>query len=595
MTYCARMNYNDFLRVLITRACFILAALMAVVPAHGETSSDDPIVRWLHISGHRAIWGSELKALMVTRTSPWYDFLPWIQARRYDPLILVSDLEKLRAYYRDLGYLAVSVHSTIEQLSADEIGLEIQITEGPLTRISRASVIGGEDIENAFGQLEGKPLSSDLVNKSVAEAVSGLRNKGYAFVRAEVETTTVAQQAELVLKLVPGPVCSVGVVQISGHKAMAENTILRGLTFKPGDQFSEEALQNSQYLLYRAGVFRSVALGLADSVAHDNRVDVALRVSERPFRTLRVGTGYDTDEDLWASGAWTHRNFGGDFRQFKLSGRVSGKNREAVIGLRQAHFRGSRNWLNIGGFVQRERQAAFVQEEVGGNISLERNLTRATDVITQFSSGVVDFSADSAFTEMKVGLLMDTRDDIFDPQSGMLAQFTVRERGRLFRSDSEFLQATAEGRWFRRIPLRSVLALRVQGGVIFELGKAGNVPNVERFFAGGLNSVRGWGVNELGPKDDQGEPTGGLSRVEMSMEVRTQIFFTLGTAIFVDVGNVDAKSGAFNLGSLKYAVGAGLRYLSPVGPVRFDVGYRLSDDSTVGKRIQYHISLGQAF
>ena len=597
MTHCDRMDYTDFLKVLFVRlrTCFILVALMAVAPAYGQNSSDDPIVRRLHISGDRVIWGSELKALMITRASPWYDFLPWIHARRYDPLIFASDLERLRAYYRGRGYLAVAVHSTVEHLDTDEIGLEIRITEGPLTRISRASVIGGEDMENAFEQLEGKPLSSDLVDKGISQVVSGLRNKGYAFVRAEVETTTVAQEVALVLKLAPGPVCSVGVVQISGYKAMAENTILRGLTFKSGDQFSEEALQNSQYLLYRAGVFRSVALGLADSVAHGNRVDVALRVSERPFRTLRVGAGYDTDEDLWASGAWTHRNFGGDFRQFKLSGRVSGKNRKAVIGLRQAHFKGSRNWLNIGGFVQRERQAAFVQEEVGGNISLERNLTRATDGIVQFSSGVVDFSADSAFAETKVGLLMDTRDDIFDPQSGMLAQFTVRERGRFFRSDDEFLQATAEGRWFRRMLWRSVLALRVQGGVIFELGKAGGVPNIERFFAGGLNSVRGWGLNELGPKDQQGEPTGGLSRVEMSMEIRTQMFFFLGTAIFIDAGNVDAALGAFNPGSLKYAVGAGLRYLSPIGPVRFDVGYRLSDDRTEKKRIQYHISLGQAF
>ena len=589
------MDYNNFLKVLKLRACFILIALMVVVPAQGETPSDDPIVRWLHISGNQAIWGGELKVLMVTRVSPWYDFLPWVQARRFDPLTLASDLEKLRAHYRDLGYLAVAVHSTIEQLSADEIGLGVHITEGPLTRISRTSVIGGADRENAFGKLEGKPLSRDIVDRGVSQVVSRLRNKGYAFARAEVETTIVAQHAELVLKLAPGPVCSVGVVQISGHKAMAENTILRGLTFKPGDQFSEAALQNSQYLLYRAGVFRSVALGLADSIAHDNRVNVTLRVSERPFRTLRVGTGYDTDEDLWASGAWTHRNFGGDFRQFKLSGRISGKSREAVIGLRQAHFRGSRNWLNIGGFVQRERQAAFVQEEVGGNISIERNITSATDVIAQFSGGVVDFSADSAFAEMKVRLLIDTRDDIFDPQSGTLAQFTLRERGQFLRSDEEFLQATAEGRWFRRIPLRSVLALRVQGGVIFELGKADRVPNVERFFAGGLNSVRGWGVDELGPKDHLGEPTGGLSRMEMSLEIRTQIFFSIGTAIFIDMGNVDAKSGAFNPGSLKYAVGAGLRYLSPVGPVRFDVGYRLSDDSTVEKRIQYHISLGQAF
>ena len=591
------MDYTDYLKVIFARlrACLILAALVTVVPAHGETPSDDPIVRWLHISGPRGIWGGELKALMVTRTSPWYDFLPWTHARRYDPLTFASDLEKLRAYYRDQGYLSAAVHSTVERLSADEIGLEVHITEGPLTRISRASVIGGEDIENAFGQLAGKPLSREIVNKGVSQVISGLRNRGYAFARAEIETTRVAQGAELALKLAPGPVCSVGVVQISGHKAMAENTILRGLTFKPGDQFSEEALQNSQYLLYRAGVFRSVALGLADSIARDNRVDVALRVSERPFRTLRVGGGYDTDEDLWASGAWTHRNFGGDFRQFKLSARVSGKNREAVVGLRQAHFRGSRNWLNIGGFVQRERQAAFVQEEMGGNISLERNVTMATDVIVQFSSGVVDFSADSAFAEMKVGLLMDTRDDIFDPKSGVLAQVAVRERGRFFRGDGEFLQATAEGRWFRRMPWRSVLAFRAQGGMIFELGKAGGVPNVERFFAGGLNSVRGWALNDLGPKDAQGEPTGGLSRSEMSLEIRTQVFHAWGSAIFLDVGAVDEGVGAFNPESLKFAVGAGLRYLSPIGPVRFDVGYRLSDDGTVKKRIQYHMSLGQAF
>ena len=593
MTYCDRMDYNDFLKVLKLRACFILAALMVVVPAHGETPSDDPIVRWLDISGHRAIWGGELKALMVTRASPWYDFLPWIQARRYDPLTLVSDLEKLRAYYRDLGYLAVAVHPTIEQLSADEIGLGVHITEGSLTRISGTSVIGGEDIENAFEQIEDKPLSRDIVNQGVSQVVSGLRNKGYAFARAEVETTIVAQQAELVLKLTSGPVCSLSAIHISGNKAVSEKTISRGLTFQSGELFNEEALQKSQHLLYRAGVFRSVALVLKDS--SKNRVDVDVRVSERPFQALRLGVGYDTDEDLWVSGAWTHRNFGGGARQLRLSGRISGKNRETVLGLRQPYFISSNNWLNISGFVQRERQAAFVQDELGGNLSLERNITTTADLIAQFSGGVVDFSADSAFAEMKVGLLIDTRDDIFDPQSGMLAQFAVRERGRFLRSDSEFLQATAEGRWFRRIPLRSVLALRVQGGVIFELGKAGSVPNVERFFAGGLNSVRGWGLNELGPKDHQGDPTGGLSRVEMSLEVRTQIFFSLGTAVFVDVGNVDAKSEAFNPGSLKYAIGAGLRYLSPVGPVRFDVGYRLSEDMTAGNRVQYHVSLGQAF
>ena len=320
-----------------------------------------------------------------------------------------------------------------------------------------------------------------------------------------------------------------------------------------------------------------------------------MRVSERPFWVSRLGAGYDTDEDFWASGEVTHRNFAGGARQLQLSGRVSEKNREATLGVRQPYFFSSRNYLHVSGFVQRERQAAFSQDEVGVNFSLERNITPTNNLIAQFSGGVVDFSADSAFAETKVRWLWDTRDDIFDPQSGALTQLTVRERGRFFRADSEFLQATAEGRWFHPIPWRSVLALRVQGGAIFELGNPGNVPNVERFFAGGLNSVRGWRLNDLGPKDAQGEPTGGLSRAELSVEIRTQMFFSWGTAIFLDAGNVDPGLHAFNPQNLKWAIGAGLRYLSPIGPVRLDIAYRLSEDPTAGQRLQYHISLGQAF
>ena len=578
-------------------ANFLLCAAVYAIPIriHGQTAPDAPIVRWLDISGNREISTGELKALMGARASAWYDFLPYIHARRYDPAIFASDLARLQTHYRDRGYLDAAVDSAIARLSEDEIGLTIRIAEGPLTRIDKASVMGGEDVENAFGQLEGKPLSRDLISQSVSRILSALRDRGYAFARGEVETEILAQRADLVLNLAPGPVCSVRAVQISGNKAVSERVIMRGLTFKAGAQFKERALQNSQHQLYRAGVFRSVALGVADSVASKNRVDVSVRVSERPFRALRLGAGYDTDEDFWASGALTHRNFGGGARQLQLSGRISGKNREAILGLRQPYFLDSRNYLNIGGFVQRERQAAFTQDEVGGNLSVARNITTATNLNVQFSGGVVDFSADSAFAEAQVRWLWDTRDDIFDPQSGVLMQFTVRERGRFFRADGEFLQATAEGRWFRPIPWRSVLALRVQGGVIFELGKPGGVPNVERFFAGGLNSVRGWRLNALGPKNAQGEPTGGLSRAEMSLEIRTQIISSWGTAIFFDAGNVDPALGAFNLWSLKWAAGAGLRYLSPIGPVRFDVGYRLSEDTTAGRRVQYHISLGQAF
>ncbi len=583
------MRYANFTTVLFA-ALWLMPTQIRAQPA-----ASAPIVRLLHISGNEGIATGELKALMVTRSSAWYDFLPYIHARRYDSATFVADLERLRAHYRNLGYLDVEVDSAIERLGADEIQLGVRIAEGPLTRIARASVMGGEDVEQAFGQLEGAPLSRDLIGASVSRVLRALRDRGYAFARGEVETEILEDRADLVLHLAPGPVCSVRAIRISGNDAVPEQVILRGLTFKAGTRFRERALRNSQHQLYRAGVFRSVVLDLADSVAATNQVDVRVRVSERPFWVSRLGAGYDTDEDFWASGEVTHRNFAGGARQLQLSGRVSEKNREATLGVRQPYFFSSRNYLHVSGFVQRERQAAFSQDEVGVNFSLERNITPTNNLIAQFSGGVVDFSADSAFAETKVRWLWDTRDDIFDPQSGALTQLTVRERGRFFRADSEFLQATAEGRWFHPIPWRSVLALRVQGGAIFELGNPGNVPNVERFFAGGLNSVRGWRLNDLGPKDAQGEPTGGLSRAELSVEIRTQMFFSWGTAIFLDAGNVDPGLHAFNPQNLKWAIGAGLRYLSPIGPVRLDIAYRLSEDPTAGQRLQYHISLGQAF
>ena len=494
-----------------------------------------------------------------------------------------------------MGYYEAVVDSIVDRSQEDEVRLHIRIEEGRLTRISRATVMGAPEAEGALAALEGRPLARTVVQNAVSKVINQLRDAGYAFAKGEVETDFSDRGAEVILDLEPGVVCTLASVQIMGNEDVSQRTILRGLTFQPRDPFRGRDLQDSRRQLYRSGVFRSVALAVADSVFTSSQIGIQVRVSERPFRSVRLGGGFDTDEDLWASAAWMHRNFGGGARQLRLSGRISGQNREAVVGLRESYFFSSRNWLNVSGFLQRERQATFEQDELGGNIAFERNVAEGADLVFHASAGVVDFSADSAFTEVGVRVLVDTRDDIFDPQRGILAQVNLRERGQLLKANEEFLQATAEARWFVRIPFQSILAFRVQGGLIFELGKVGGVRPVERFFAGGLNSLRGWGLDEVGPRDANGDPLGGLSRVEVSAEVRTRIFPFVGTALFVDVGNVHSQLEAFNPKDLKWSVGVGLRYLSPIGPVRYDVGIRLSTDRPSVGKVQHHISLGQAF
>ena len=136
-------------------------------------------------------------------------------------------------------------------------------------------------------------------------------------------------------------------------------------------------------------------------------------------------------------------------------------------------------------------------------------------------------------------------------------------------------------------------ASRVSGGMIVNLSSEGEIPNFERFFAGGLASVRGWSLDQLGPKDRMGTPVGGKSKFEGSIEIRTRLGKYLGTAIFLDGGQVDPQFNAFDFGGFAWAVGGGIRYLSPVGPIRLDAGRRLTEDDT--SRWQYHFSIGQAF
>jgi outer membrane translocation and assembly module TamA len=175
-----------------------------------------------------------------------------------------------------------------------------------------------------------------------------------------------------------------------------------------------------------------------------------------------------------------------------------------------------------------------------------------------------------------------------------LTNITVRERGVFFQGNQEFAQVTLEVRWYQDVNPFQVFAFKVRGGVILDLGRFAEVPNIERFFGGGLNSVRGWGLNRLGPKDGSQEPIGGDSLLEGSVEFRFRFSHYFGGVLFLEAGNVAKEFDAFDLRDLKWAVGTGIRYLSPVGPVRFDLGIRLSEDGLEPKRV-YHLSLGQAF
>ena len=581
----------------IRRALVVLAFLAVAGSAPGQPTH--PVVHHLAVTGNLSVPAAQLQPLLSTRATSQLSWLPWVDKHHLDPDRLRADLLRLRAFYRDHGFFEVKVDTVLDRSRPGRVDVTYIVTEGPPTLVGRVDVIGSEvpeRLHRSLGSIPGRRLSREDLEGDRLLLLEAARDSGYAFatVSAQSRIDQAIHKADVTYRIDFGPRYRFAAPRIEGNEGVTARTIERGLTFRPGQSFSSRKLRQSRRQLYLSGAFRSVVLNVPDSLVSDDDVSVVVRVSERSPRTIQIGAGYDTESQFQGLLAWTHRSAFGGGQQFTVSARGSAIENQASLSLRQPYVMGSRNWLSLRTFVTREERQEFRQIELGGNILFERNIRTRTTFFFDTSAGLIDFKADSAFTEFALGFRNDRRDDFLDPSNGLLVNLTLKEKGLLFGSDREFIELAGEGRFYRSLPGRLVLATKVLGGALFDLSEEGEIPNIERYFGGGLSSVRGWGFEELGPRDASGAVVGGKSRLEGSVELRARLGRYFGLVGFVDAGNVDSEFEAFNLGSLRWAIGSGLRYLSPVGPIRLDFARRLSED-LFASRHQFHLSLGQAF
>ena len=576
-----------------------LAGIPATLAAKDAQSSKLPIVEAVAIEGNRVISTADIRRLMHTRTDPWYGIFPGADERRFDALVFRSDVNRIAAHYRDLGYLEAVVDTVVERYRPGFVRIRVRIKEGGPVVVSdvrleilpAGTAVDSLRLVNGLKTRPGRPLTRMSREADLNLISDRLQNDGHAFARVVAEVSRRGDTADVRFLATPGPMCRFGSVRIEGNQRVSKGLIHRGLTFRKGDAYRKKDLLDSRLQLHRSEAFRSVSVSLPDSVDRVSPVDVSIVVRERPARRLKLGAGYDTEEKLRGLLAWRHRSFlGGDARQLNFESSASALEVMARVGVRQPYILGSRTWLEVTGFAEQERPKEVRVKRGGASAALERTFRATGRVVFEARTEVVEFALDSTRATFSVEYLEDRRDDVFDPQRGLLAELAVRAAG--FR---QFLKVSGEARWYRRLLWRSVLALRVSGGLVLNEGGVEAIPSFERFFAGGSNSVRGWRLNRLGPRDAIGEPSGGRSVLEGSIEVRTRLLPGFGLAAFMDAGAVGTdRYAAFEPRRLRVAAGVGARYLNPISPLRLDFAYRLSDDPGEPRR-RVFFSLGQAF
>ena len=428
-----------------------------------------------------------------------------------------------------------------------------------------------------------------------------MRQVGYPFPKLGKRSVALDREAKAVdvaLVFDPGMKAVYGDLEVEGLETVKSKYIRRQLPWKPGDAYDAKQVEEFERKLLRVGLFGTVRVEPQELADGTNAVPLRITVTERDKRTVRLGVGY-SDIGPNAKIQWEHRNLLGGGEHLETSVLWSPIELGGRAALSRPGFLGARQTLVLALEASYETPDAYEAKKAMTSAMVLHDFTDEIQAglgVGYKYSKVDQLISSERYSHVFFPLqgLLDYRDDRLNPVRGGVLFGRTSYFCDTLASDS-FLKSSAEGRLYHlfwdRYRLSS--ALRLTLGSI-DGAPVENVPADERFYAGGGGSIRGYEYQAVGPSIN-GTPLGGDKLVEFSLEMRLQPGRKLGYVAFIDGGTVYNDWNDSSDLSLNYGAGLGLRFFSSIGPLRVDMAYPLNPDDSQRERLQFYISLGQAF
>ncbi|MCC5968628.1 MAG: BamA/TamA family outer membrane protein [Pararhodobacter sp.] len=544
-----------------------------------------------------------------------------------DPLDVTSaaraDYGRLIGLLYEQGYYAPQISIRIDGREAADIStlnppgrigtVEVSIALGPQFVFRRAEVAPlapGTELPEGFAP--GAVARSTLVRDATVVAVDGWRAQGHALAETSGQEVTADHRTQVLdvnVRIAPGQQLRFGQVRPSGNERTRSARIVQIAGVNSGEIFDPEAVALAETRLRRTGTFASAAIRPAETANPDGTIDMDVNIQEAPPRRLGAGVEVDSNAGVRVSGFWLHRNLLGGAERLRLEAAIEGiAARVGGLGFtvdarytRPATLNSDTD-LELGARAQRVEERDYGADAAEADIRFLRRysdrLTGHTGVVLRFERARFgedrDLRGNFGTLGVPVGLTWDSRDRPLDAARGFYlmgeikpyAGFSEAEHGVRMRLDGRaYTDMGSDGRF--------VLAGRVQAGAIWGSALSAT-PRNYLFYSGGGGTVRGLPFQSLGVTQG-GVSSGGQGFAAVSGEVRARVTDRIGLAAFVDAGYVSA--GPFNGASdWQAGAGVGLRYQTPVGPIRVDVATPVRRNATAtGGRFQVYVGIGQAF
>jgi outer membrane protein insertion porin family len=498
------------------------------------------------------------------------------------------------------------------------------IEEGVQNRVDSVSFTGAEKLnpEELLGSIEtfeGGAFYQPRVQRDVENLENFYLNRGYRGTEVRSITGKTGENSyNVTFEVMEGERVRIKNIIIAGNKTTRKNTILREVLLQPGDFARYDEIRATKRRLENLGIFTKVSIEEISLDPASENLLINVREGKRNYVSL--GVGLETKNEPRSFQAWdsiirprgtvelVRGNIFGTGAHLSAVGQVSLKEKRGVISWEQPYLFGIPVDTYLNAWLERESRKSYGFDRRGLSFSAIKPIVRDENKLfmvtlrfartSLFELKISESEVDRQFfpfsaTSLSGSLIWDQRDDSFNPATGYFASAVLEWAYPLFHAESDYLKLfTKYQRFFQLMP-KVTFSFTSRLG----LGK-GRMPIHERFFAGGSNSFRGTPFDELGPKDPVSqEPVGGkalfLVNFELSFPIISYLRDLYG-AVFYDKGNVFYKRSQFDLAELQDAVGFGLRYTTPLGPVRFELGWNFDAPSDI-KQPLVIIAIGHVF
>jgi outer membrane protein assembly complex protein YaeT len=594
-------------------------ALSSPTPAASHT---ELTLQAFHIVGAKIETVKDLKKELSIKLPSFWP--PWRKAPPFRFQDLEYDVERLKTYYRRQGFFHTRITPEVHYGPKGAVDVTLKIDEGPWIKVTDIDVeVAGlmdlSDLRNKWPLKPGERFSEKPYDDLKNLYLNYLPNHGYpkVKVRGWVYLNPEANTAKIILSVNPGPLCHFGKVRVKDLDKLEtpEAAIREKLTFKPGQLFNQEKLFDTQRKLYATDLFRSVVLTPEQVPTQDPTIPIVVELAEKKKRSLKVGLGYGDEEKFRARLGLRYRNLWGGGRLLDLDARYSSLGylfSESFIN--PAVYNSSFDFVqqtgarrrNLPGFNDR---AFFTQSRLerdipwdlrlyfGHGLEFARPFNLPVETLIRLEGTQPEKMYRASFGLL--GVRQDTTDSHIAPQRGGILDLANQYAPTFLGSGLQFVQSVLDWRRYQVInDSKFVAAGRVRFGVIQPIQSTTQIPISRLFFSGGANSVRGYKLDYLGPRNLSGDPVGGEAVLEFSLEGRfpLPIYEKIGGVVFIDAGNVFPRIHNLDLGQLKYSPGFGLRYLSPIGAIGVDIAFPTNRiNYQTDSPYQIHFSVGYGF